>query len=96
MAAKKPTAKTTSKTEIIKPILRFNEEVNPLETLWNNDNPPVITSVGIFKSPTGWVSCVVKTKGTEVIEVNPGQPNMRGVAIGEAKFSFEDCFEGME
>ncbi len=76
----------------MKPVLRFNNAPHALETALKAKEAPEIKSVGLVKLDTGWVSCMLVTKGDKVLEIIPGEPNMKKIAIDEAKVSFVDNF----
>ncbi len=83
---------TETKTTIVKPVLRFNNEPHALESALKAKDAPEIKSVGIVRLDNGWVSCMITTKGEKVISIEPGEPNMKKIAIDEAKVTFVDNF----
>lgn len=77
----------------MEPALRFNGEKNPAEVaILESKEAPIVKSIGVMKTKEGYISFILTSQGGEVLKVEPGQPNLKGVAIGEAKINFEDTF----
>ncbi len=76
----------------IEPIVRFVNEDKPhmVETLLHVENPPEIKSIGSIHVPgtNTYVSFVMTTKGTEVLSLEVGEPNLKLIADDEAKINF--------
>lgn len=83
--AKKPT---------VEPLIRVvgSDKEHAMEKMLSGDNPPELTSVGMVRVPgnNNWVSFVMTSKGSEVLRLEVGEPNLRGIAIDESKINCMD------
>lgn len=91
MAAPKKKSATSAPT-IVNPVLRFDGKEHALETALKAGDAPTIKSVGLVKIGPGWVACTITSQGEKVLSIETGEPNMKKIAIDEAKVSFVDNF----
>lgn len=84
----------------IKPLIQVNGEKHLLENLMDQDDMPIMKSVGYMKvlkdKQHSWMSYVITTKGKEVISIEASEPDMREIAEETAKISFVNCFIDQE
>ena len=76
-------------SSIIKPEMVFNDEPHLLQEMFDDGSFPIIKSVGVVSVPGGnYVSCLITTQGTKVLEIKVGTPNLRNIAIDEYKINY--------
>lgn len=79
-----------AKKSIVEPIIHVEGKDHILENL-DNSEMPILTSVGyarVGENSKTYVSYVIKTQGDKVISMEVGEPNLRAIALDEAKISF--------
>ena len=68
----------------------------PTEVTQDNSLPqeefPILTSMGIYNSPQGWVFYVMKTQNDKVLNVDYSQDNMRSTCINNFKIAAQKEF----
>lgn len=98
MAKSKSTPKPSA--DIIKPLIKVEGEQHVLQKKLLAGNAPELTSIGYINLGEGrahnWVSYVIKTKGSEVLSIEVGEPDMRAIAEETAKINFADLFMSVE
>ncbi len=81
-----------SEKNIVEPSIRFDDEdkQHAFEALFESGEMPTITSIGYARVPgkNTFCSFVMKSKGTEVLKIEMGEPNLRPIAEDEAKMNF--------
>jgi hypothetical protein len=87
---------TKSSESIVKPLVKVEGQKNALETLIDDEQAPILKSVGYMKifqnRQHSWVSYVVTSKGKEVISIEVSEPDMRDIAEESSKINFVQCF----
>lgn len=78
------------KKSIIEPIINVEGQNHVLDNL-DNSEMPILTSVGfgrVSDSSNSYVSYIIKTQGDKVISIEVGEPNLKAIAVDEAKIAF--------
>ncbi len=94
--SKKEAAAAAAKKSIVEAIVKVEGDLkgHALSELFESNSAPVIKSVGHTRLPgtNMHVSYTIHSKGTQVLKVEVGEPNVRPIAEEEAKLNFVDCF----
>lgn len=88
-----------NKKSVVTPIIKIEGHTNVLEDMIKGSDAPTLKSVGYARVGEGsnnWVSYVITTRGTEVIEIQVDEPNMREVAEESSKINFVQEFMAAE
>jgi len=90
----KKEAVKSQKLSIIKPVITTDKE-HALQILFNEKDAPIITSVGFSNLPgtNTYMSYIITSKGTDILNIEVGEPNLKLIAIDEAKISFQTLIE---
>lgn len=83
----------------INPEIRCNGEAHAIETMFKEGRFPLIKCVGmtrISENSNSWVSCDMEIVGGEIKKINVGEPNLKLIALDEAKVTFVTKFMGEE
>lgn len=91
------TPKTTKKPVITKSVTFIGEtKESAIDKLFGGDEAPLIKSVGCIHVPetNTYISVVITTKGSEVVNIQAEEPNLRAIAEESAKISFVNLFMG--
>lgn len=76
---------------VVKPLIKANGEAHVFEDLEKEGSLPILLSVGMAKtSPNSntYVSYLIRSQGDKVLSVEVSEPNLKAIALDEAKVSF--------
>lgn len=79
-----------AKKSIVEPIIHVEGKDHIMENL-DNSKMPILTSVGfgrVGENSNTYVSYTIKTQGDKVISIEVGEPNLKSIAVDEAKIAF--------
>lgn len=88
--------------ELVQPVVVFNgEKEHALKALFRADKAPVLKSIGFGTVPGieghgRFVSYVITSQGDKILNIEVTQPNLKAIAVDDAKISFVTVFEGDE
>ncbi len=80
---------------IVKPAIKVNGVDHPLETLFKSGKAPILKAVGMGRldsKSNSWASYTITIEGDKIKAIEIGEPNMRLIAIDEAKVGFVTNF----
>ena len=89
---------TKTKKQVIVPSIKEEGKEHVLETLLNQDEAPILKSIGYAKVPksNNYVSYIITSKGDQVISIETDEPNLRSICEETAKINFVQEFMSRE
>jgi hypothetical protein len=82
-------------TPIVQPLVKVAGDKHIFETFEEEDKLPTLKAVGLVKvheNSRDYVSFTIHTKGDKIVKLEVSEPNLRSIAIEQAKIEFVNGF----